>query len=112
MINIEKICRIEDIPRGMIRRFKSGDKDILIAHTTDGYYAMDSICSHKKADLSKGRLEYKSLHCPVHGTIFDLTTGKVLKNVSRVTEKVTGSTATKLRTYPVRVDAGNILVEI
>jgi len=112
MAKLEKGCRIEEVPQGTVRRFKVANNQILIAHTTDGYSAVDSICSHKNGDLSKGRLEGKIIYCPVHGAGFDVTNGKVAKNVSPVIRAVTRSEATNLRSYPVKVDAGTVWVEI
>jgi len=112
MTKLERVCRIEEVPRGTVRRFKVAGKDILIAHATNGYYAMDTICSHRNGDLSKGRLEDKIIYCPVHGSGFNVTNGKVVKNVSPVIKTVTRRAATDLRSYPVRVDAGVVWVEI
>jgi len=83
-----------------------------MAHIAYGYYAIDGICSRRNGDLSKGRLEDRIIHCPVHGSEFDVTNGKVVKNVSPVIKAVTGRAAADLRPYPVRVDAGAVRVEI
>lgn len=112
MTNLHKVCRIDEVPRGTVKRFKVADRSIMIAHTTEGYYAMDSVCSHKGGDLSKGRLENKFIYCQVHGTSFDVSNGKVVRNVSPVIKNVTGCEASRLTGYPVRVDTGTVWIEI
>ena len=78
-----------------------GNAQILVCHTRDGIHAVDNICTHAYARLDEGRLRGHRLICPLHGASFDARTGAVL-----------GAPATQpLRTYPVRIQDGQIEVQ-
>lgn len=50
----------------------------LIAHTQDGVFAADEMCTHEDASLCDGNLNGHLVKCPLHGSRFDLTSGRVL----------------------------------
>ena len=52
-------------------------KKICLAHTVDGFYAVNDKCPHNGASLSQGRCTKEgSVVCPVHRYHFDLKTGR------------------------------------
>lgn len=112
MAKWEKVSTTDEVPLGTVKGFKINNKSIIVAHTADGYYALDGICSHKGGDLAKGKLKEKTIYCPVHGSGFDVTTGKVVKNVSRVIKILTQAEAKNLTTHPTKVEAGAVWVDI
>jgi len=112
MAKWEKVGTTNEIPLGTVKGFRINDKSIIVAHTANGYYALDGICSHKGGDLSKGKLKEKAIYCPVHGSGFDVTTGQVVKNVSRVIKMLTQAEAKNLTTYPTKIEADAIWVEM
>ena len=65
------------------------------------FFAIDNICTHAFATLSEGFLEDFSIECPLHQGRFDIRTGKVLD----------GPVSEDLRSYPVKVDGQNVLIE-
>jgi nitrite reductase/ring-hydroxylating ferredoxin subunit len=67
------------IPPGSMRRYTVGDLDVLIAHGSDGFVAIDDRCPHMAAPLSIGKLEGCLLDCPLHSGQFDLATGKATR---------------------------------
>ena len=65
-------------------------------------FAVDDRCTHQEASLADGFLEGCEVECPLHASAFDLRTGVP-----------SGPPATKpIRTYPVAVADGTILIRI
>lgn len=42
-------------------------------------YAVDARCTHVGGPLERGRLSGTQVTCPLHGSVFDLRTGAVLR---------------------------------
>ena len=66
-----------ELPEGSLRRVTFGELDILVAHTAQGFAAVDDRCPHMSAPLSLGTLEGCIVGCPLHDGRFDLATGDV-----------------------------------
>ena len=73
------VCPLSDlVPDEPIRFEPDGDVPICVVLATDGeVYAVDDTCSHQNASLSEGWVEGCEIECPLHGSAFDLRTGKV-----------------------------------
>ena len=41
-------------------------------------YAIGDRCSHAEASLSEGELDDTEVECPLHGAVFDITSGDAL----------------------------------
>ncbi|MDD1654392.1 MAG: Rieske 2Fe-2S domain-containing protein [Methanomicrobiales archaeon] len=108
----EKLGLTSEIPQGTLKGFTAGGKKILVANIGGTFHAMDAVCSHMQGDLTKGKLEKSIVTCPRHGSRFDVTTGKVVGNVSSLIRIATGKVATDLKTYPVTVQDGTLFVEV
>ena len=74
---------------------------IALCNVDGVYYAIDDACTHRSALLSEGDLIGKEITCPLHGAIFDVTTGEVLE----------GPAGENLASYRVRVSGDDIEVE-
>ncbi len=75
---------------------------VLVLRADDGTYrAVNDRCTHQAALLSPGRVRRGAVMCPLHGARFDVLTGKCL-----------GAAYPDLRTFPARVEAGRIEVEV
>ena len=109
---MEKVGTAADIPPGSMRGFIVSNRKILLANVAGRFYAMDGVCSHMQGDLSKGRLEGTMVTCPVHGSRFDVTTGKVVGNVSWAVKTFTRKTATDLATFKTEVKDGAVFVDV
>jgi nitrite reductase/ring-hydroxylating ferredoxin subunit len=108
---MEKACMISDVPVGTMKGFMVNQKQIMIANVNGKYYAVDSICTHRFGYLPKGKLENNIVICPVHGAQYDVTTGKVYKDVPGLMKMATSSGATDLKSYKVEVKGGAIFVD-
>lgn len=72
------VCTIVSVPLGEMRCVSLSDRNVLVAHTKDGVFVADEMCTHEDARLCDGNLNGTRVKCPLHGSRFELTTGKVL----------------------------------
>lgn len=100
---VVNLGRLAKIPRGEGRVFQIGDAAIAVFHTRDGnVFATEPTCPHKGGPLADGLIGAEKVICPLHGFLFDLSTGQAAGNNCRA-----------LKTYPATVNQeGEILVGI
>jgi nitrite reductase/ring-hydroxylating ferredoxin subunit len=79
----------------------SGDR-VAIATVGDAFYAFGDTCTHLGCSLADGNLEGTTVTCPCHGSQFDVTTGEVVRGPAREA----------VPSYPVRLEAGALRVEV
>lgn len=97
------VARLSDIPPGQTLKVKPTRLDeIVLCNVAGAIYAVVDACSHDGGMLGFGDLEGKFLACPRHGALFDVTTGAA----------TTPPASLPIRTYPVRVDNGEVQVAI
>ena len=65
-------------------------------------FATDDVCTHAYAKLSDGWLDKGEIECPLHAGRFDPRTGKA----------TAPPCVDDLKTYPVRVEGGDIQVKL
>jgi len=68
----------------------------------DRFVAVDNQCPHKRGPLADGIVAGASVVCPLHAWKISLVDGRV--------ERPSGSSGPGVRTYPVRVEDGVVLV--
>ncbi|MDD1666318.1 MAG: Rieske 2Fe-2S domain-containing protein [Methanomicrobiales archaeon] len=109
---MEKVCETKDIPAGSMRGYTVKGRKILLANVGGNFHAMDAVCSHMQGYLPGGRLEGKTVTCPVHSSQYDVTTGRVVRNVSWAVKTFTRKSATDLATFKTEVKDGSVYVEV
>jgi len=72
-----RVARAEEIPVGQLKGFEIGFNRFVVAHTADGFYAVDDECTHESKPLSNGRIHGREIMCTAHGARFDLGSGAV-----------------------------------
>ena len=75
---------------------------VAVFHTDGEYYATADTCTHGRFSLADGFVEEAVVECALHSAKFCLRTGKAL----------TLPATEPLRTFPVRVEDGEVYVEI
>ena len=105
-------AKTTDIPEGSMKGVIVAGKQVLIAHTGGQFYAMDAICSHMSGYLPVGKLHGNLVTCPIHEADFDITSGKVVKNVSTVIRLASHKVAKDLQTFEVKVVGDDILIKM
>src|SRR5271157_2148387 len=104
-----EIAKTDEIPIGAVKAFVVNGKDIFVARLEGNYYAMCSICTHRKGELAKGKIEGKIVTCLRHGCKFDITTGKCMAGSKVAFMRL--KTKDEPR-YEVKVDGNSIKVAI
>ncbi|WP_425954120.1 non-heme iron oxygenase ferredoxin subunit [Xylanimonas sp. McL0601] len=76
---------------------------VAVIRTGDGeYHAISDICSHGQVSLSDGEVEGCLVECWLHGSQFDVRTGKPVQLPAIKPVPV----------YPVTIDGENVLVDV
>jgi nitrite reductase/ring-hydroxylating ferredoxin subunit len=89
-----------ELAPGTMKRVDLRGRRILLVNVDGRVCAVDDTCTHEDASLSTGVLRGELVKCPLHGSRFNVCTGKVLEEPAEE----------DLRTYPVRLEGGRILV--
>ncbi len=95
-----KVAETDELPPGARKRVMVDGAPVLLANVAGEYYAVSDDCPHEDASLYKGYLKGYHVHCPLHGSRFDVRTGKVESDPAEEDLKV----------YQVQVAGRNILV--
>ena len=88
-------------PDNEAKEFPCGDKTICVANVNGTISAMDNVCLHRGGPLGQGMIEGGKVVCPWHGWQWDPKTGVSAQNPNA-----------KVAVYPVKIENGDVLVEI
>jgi 3-phenylpropionate/trans-cinnamate dioxygenase ferredoxin component len=110
-MKLERVCNISDVSEGSMKGFTVKSKYILIAKVEGKFYAVNAVCPHRGGYLPVGVLENNIITCPVHGAQFNVTDGKLYKDVTDEIKKVTGSGAHNLQSYKVSIKDESVFIE-
>jgi 3-phenylpropionate/trans-cinnamate dioxygenase ferredoxin subunit len=72
----EKACALSEVPVDEAFGVTVGAFGVAIARYEDEVYAIQDLCSHAAVMLSEGEVEDCTIECWLHGSRFDLRTGK------------------------------------
>jgi 3-phenylpropionate/trans-cinnamate dioxygenase ferredoxin component len=96
-------CDKEDVELEDVIRFDHGGRTFAIYRSPeDRFYATDGLCTHEKVHLADGLVMDSIIECPKHNGRFDYTTGAAKGAPACV----------NLKTYPVKVEAGKIMIDL
>ena len=84
-------ARTVRLPAGCIALFRTGAAQV---------FATGGTCPHKGGPLAEGIVHGTRVTCPLHNWVFDLETGAAQ-----------GADTGHIPTYPVRIEAGRILID-
>ncbi|HYH35864.1 MAG TPA: non-heme iron oxygenase ferredoxin subunit [Nocardioides sp.] len=101
----ERACALADVPADEALAVTIGGHDVAVAREGEGdraeVFAIQDLCSHAAVALSEGEVADCTVECWLHGSRFDLRTGKP-----------TGLPATEpVATFPVEVRDGDVYVD-
>jgi len=110
-----EVSKIDELKSGTMKAVNVAGREILLARVGDKYYAVDNLCPHMKGNLSQGKLEGTVVTCPLHGSQFDISNGRVVRwlkggLMSKVSKALKPSKG--LTVYNVKVEDGRVLVEV
>lgn len=78
MAEFVAVASLDQVPPGSLFTCEVGGEEIVICNCEGTLYAINNVCSHAYAQLSKGELDEDdcTLECPLHGAIFDVRSGR------------------------------------
>jgi 3-phenylpropionate/trans-cinnamate dioxygenase ferredoxin subunit len=96
-------CATDEIDAEDVIRFDHAGKTYAIYRSPDdAYFATDGLCTHEKVHLADGLVMDGIVECPKHNGRFNYKTG----------EAKGAPVCVDLKSYPVRVQGGRVLIEV
>ena len=100
-MTFERVCALSEVPADEALGVTVGPLDLAIARHDDDVFALQNLCSHAAVALSEGEVSDWTVECWLHGSRFDLRTGKPI-----------GPPATDpVATFPVEVRGDDVYVD-
>jgi 3-phenylpropionate/trans-cinnamate dioxygenase ferredoxin subunit len=95
-------CGSDDVePEDVIQCEVAGKVIAIYRSPEDTFHATDGLCTHEHAYLADGLVMGHLIECPKHNGRFNYKTGEAKR----------APVCVDLRTYPVRVEAGRVLID-
>lgn len=94
------VAKKNDLSEGAMRSVAAGGTDVLLVNTDGTVFAYEDACGHMGVPLSCGTLKNNVITCSAHHWSYNACTGR---GVSPDTDY--------LKTYPVKVEGEDILVD-
>ncbi len=101
-MGFERACSLDEVPTDEALAVTLGRYDLAVARDGDDVYALQDLCSHANVALSEGEVSDCAIECWLHGSTFDLRSGKPINLPA--TEPVA--------TFPVEVRGTDVYVDI
>ncbi|SKB02703.1 Rieske (2Fe-2S) protein [Aeromicrobium choanae] len=77
-MTFKEVAKLADVPEGAALGIEFEGLDLALVRDGDTVYAIQDWCSHAEIPLSDGDVEGCEIECFLHGSRFDLRTGKAL----------------------------------
>lgn len=97
-----RACALAELKADSALAVEVDGEDVAVVRSGDEYFAIADLCSHAAVPLSEGDVEDGEIECYLHGSTFDLKTGRPLSLPA--TEPVA--------VYRCRVVDGEVLVDV
>jgi len=95
-----RVAKVDEIPEGSAKVVVVLGHPVAVFHVEDAFYAVSNVCLHRGGPIGEGTLDGPVVTCPMHGWEYDVRTGKNVANP-----------LARLRTYAVRIEGDDVLVE-
>ncbi len=97
-----RACAVADLTDDEPVSVELGGEPVAIVKACGDVFAIRDVCSHAEVPLSEGEVDGCTIECWLHGSRFDLRSGKP-----------TGMPATEpVPVYPVKIEGDDVLVAI
>lgn len=111
-----EICSVDDFKTISQKVFKIENLDILIIKEDEEFFAVNNRCPHAGGHLHEGRIERGTITCLNHGACFDYKSGAIRIDMldEDMLEQIDVNNLPfgKLKTYSLRIENNNIIIEI
>jgi 3-phenylpropionate/trans-cinnamate dioxygenase ferredoxin component len=102
MSTFVRACGLHDLPDEGAIGVEVAGEPVAVVRADGEVFALRDVCSHAEVPLSEGDVYDHTVECWLHGSCFDVRTGKP-----------TGPPATKpVPTYEVKIDGDDVLVAL
>ncbi|MBE7324387.1 non-heme iron oxygenase ferredoxin subunit [Nocardioides sp. Y6] len=98
----QRACGLDEFRDGEAVAVQLDGVDVAVARDGDEVFALQDLCSHGHVALSEGDVEKCTIECWLHGSAFDLRSGKPLSPPA--TEPVS--------TFPAEVRGDDVYVDV
>ena len=98
----QPLAVLSEIPAGGCKLVEVNGTRVVLARVGEHVYACADTCSHRGGPLSEGKLVGARLTCPWHGWLYDVRSGQCLLPAR----------GAAIATYPVRLEGGDIWVDV
>ncbi len=96
------VAATDELAPGQMKHLEHRGQRILLANADGVYLAVENNCSHEDVPLHLGCLEGDRIRCSLHGSRFDLRSGRPLEDPAEES----------IRTYAVKIEAGQVWVAL
>jgi 3-phenylpropionate/trans-cinnamate dioxygenase ferredoxin subunit len=97
-----RLCSLAELEPDVPLRVELDEVDVAVVRVGDEVFAIEDLCSHAEVPLSDGEVTDCTIECELHGSRFDLRTGKP-----------TGPPASRpVPVYPTSVIDGEVFAEL
>lgn len=101
-MSFSRACPLAEVVEGTAKAVVVDGVPVAVVRSDGELYAIHDVCSHANVALSEGEVEDGTIECWLHGSRFDLATGRP-----------TGLPATRpVPVYPVKIDGDDVLVDV
>ncbi|WP_320779784.1 non-heme iron oxygenase ferredoxin subunit [Streptomyces sp. CRN 30] len=97
-----RACAVGELEEDTPHRVELDGTPVAIVRTEGDVFAINDICSHANVSLSEGEVDDCHIECWLHGSRFDLRSGK--PDSLPATRPVP--------VYPVKIEGGSVLVDV
>jgi nitrite reductase/ring-hydroxylating ferredoxin subunit len=102
MADYVRACALADLADDSAIAVEIDGVPVCIARSEGDVFAISDVCSHADVNLSDGEVEAGTVECWLHGSRFDLRTGRP-----------TGLPANRpVPTYPVKIDGDDVYIAV
>jgi 3-phenylpropionate/trans-cinnamate dioxygenase ferredoxin subunit len=71
-----RLCAFEELTPDVPLRVELAELDVAVVLVGDEVFALEDVCSHAEVPLTDGEVDGCTIECVLHGSRFDLRTGK------------------------------------
>ena len=96
-----KIASLAALPPGSLMEAVVDDNSYAVCNVDGEVHALDGICPHAGGPLGQGALHGDTLVCPWHAWEYNCRTGVCIPDYDLKLEKI-----------PVKIDAGDIFIDV
>jgi 3-phenylpropionate/trans-cinnamate dioxygenase ferredoxin subunit len=97
-----RVCPLAEIPVDSAISVQINDTPVTVVRTSGNVYAVSDVCSHAQISLADGDVDGTTIECWLHGSRFDLPTGK----------PTSPPAIDPIATYLVKIEDGDVHVDV